>query len=156
MQETNDMPGHLIRRLQQAAVAIFYREVAETDVDVSPVQFAALDAVSKAPGIDQATLAGLIAYDRTTITGVVDRLVAKGYLQRTQSEKDRRAKVLKVTEKGQAALLQVRPAVMAAQTVMLRGLDEAEAEAFMTLLRKALGAVNELSRAPMVARENAG
>lgn len=42
-------------------------------------------------------LAGLIAYDRTTITGVVDRLVQKGLVDRNESERDRRARELKIT-----------------------------------------------------------
>lgn len=147
--KTNDMPGHLVRRFQQAAVAIFYREVAETGYDLSPVQYAALTAVRDNPGIDQATLAGLIAYDRTTIGGVVDRLVTKGFLERRQSERDRRARVLKLTETGQGALTDVTPAVDRAQRVMLQGLDPDEAAQFMALLSKALGAVNELSRAPL-------
>ena len=56
------------------------------------------------PGIDQATLAGLIAYDRTTITGVVDRLVQKGLLVRQASRTDRRARELQITDEGQRTL----------------------------------------------------
>ncbi|MDF0600714.1 MarR family transcriptional regulator [Psychromarinibacter sp. C21-152] len=149
MRTTNDMPGHLVRRFQQAAVAIFYREVAATGYDLSPVQFAALTAVRDNPGIDQATLAGLIAYDRTTIGGVVDRLVQKGFLERKHSARDRRARVLRLTATGQGALQRIEPAVEEAQRVMLQGLDAEEAAQFMALLRKALGAVNELSRAPL-------
>ena len=77
MTDNNDMPGHLARRFQQIAVAIFHAEVEEAGYDLTPVQYAALTTIRTHPGIDQATLAGLIAYDRTTITGVVDRLVAE-------------------------------------------------------------------------------
>ena len=37
------------------------------------------------PGVDQATLAGLIAFDRTTITGVVERLTQKGLADLTKA-----------------------------------------------------------------------
>ena len=37
----------------------------------------------------------------------------------------------------------------AAQRIMLRGLTPKEAETFMRLLRKAIAAGNELSRAPL-------
>ena len=77
-----EKPGHLIRRLQQAAVAIFHKEVGELGYDLTPVQYAALDKTQANPGIDQMTLAGLIAYDRATITGVIDRLVQKGLMVR--------------------------------------------------------------------------
>jgi len=149
-----DMPGHLVRRLQQIAVAVFHAEVEAAGFDLTPVQYAALDRVHAHPGLDQATLAGLIAYDRTTIGGVVDRLVQKGLLSRQTSEKDRRAKVLHMTDAGQAALAELVPAVERAQAVMLGGLDEAEAADFVRLLKKATHAVNDLSRAPLKAAKD--
>jgi len=147
--DLKDMPGHLIRRMQQVAVAVFHAEVEAAGIDITPVQYASLVRVKDHPGIDQATLAGLIAYDRTTIAGVVDRLVQKGFLSREVSATDRRARVLRLTETGAAALEILTPAVERAQSVMLRGLDEDEAGEFMRLLRKATDAVNDLSRAPL-------
>src|SRR6266566_505356 len=97
MTDTNDKPGHLARRFQQIAVAVFHAEVEEAGYDLTPVQYAALATIRAHPGIDQATLAGLIAYDRTTITGVVDRLMQKGLLVRKASRTDRRAHALQIT-----------------------------------------------------------
>ena len=149
MRDNSDMPGHLARRFQQIAVAVFHAEVEAAGYDLTPVQYAALSAVSMSPGMDQVTLAGTIAYDRTTITGVVDRLVQKGLLIRNPSSRDRRARELQITEEGMRTLKGITPAVEAAQGVMLRGLTTAEAEEFMRLLRKAIAAGNELSRAPL-------
>lgn len=149
MRDNNDMPGHLVRRFQQIAVAVFHAEAEAAGYDLTPVQYAALSAIGVNPGIDQVTLAGLIAYDRTTITGVVDRLVQKGLLVRNPSPRDRRARELQITEEGMRTLQGVTPAVEAAQGVMLRGLTEEETEEFMRLLRKAITAGNELSRAPL-------
>lgn len=156
MKDVNDMPGHLIRRLQQIAVAVFHAEVAQAGFDLTPVQYAALARIRTNPGTDQATLAGLIAYDRTTITGVVDRLVQKGLLTREVSGRDRRARVLHITEEGLKVLSQIGPAVEEAQRIMLSGLSEDEAEDFMRLLRKATEAVNDLSRAPLRAAPAGG
>lgn len=149
MEDNNAMPGHLVRRFQQIAVAIFHAEVGRAGFDVTPVQYAAMSAVQANPGIDQSTLAGLIAHDRTTITGVVERLVLKGFLARRESFRDRRARELHVTEEGRQALERIEPAVAEAQSVMLRGLSPKEAEEFLRLLRKAIDAVNDLSRAPL-------
>jgi len=149
MRDNNDMPGHLARRFQQIAVAIFHAEVEAAGYDLTPVQYAALAALQQNPGIDQATLAGLIAYDRTTITGVIDRLVQKRLLVRTASARDRRANVLEMTDYGHATLEGVVPAVEAAQKVMLRGLTAEETTQFLELFRKAISAVNDLSRAPL-------
>src|SRR5690554_2386192 len=68
------MPGHLIRRLQQAAVGLFLDETAKSGIEITPVQYGALKSVQMLPGIDQATLARAIAQDRATIGGVIDRL----------------------------------------------------------------------------------
>ena len=149
MQDTYEMPGHLARRFQQIAVAVFLAEVEQAGYDLTPVQYAALAAVSANPEIDQVTLAGLIAYDRTTITGVVDRLVQKGLVARHESTRDRRARELKVTPAGRKTLSAITPAVEAAQRIMLRGLTETEAKELMRLLHKAIAAGNELSRAPL-------
>lgn len=142
-------PGHLARRFQQIAVAVFHAAVTEAGYDLTPVQYAALSAVATYPGIDQATLAGLIAYDRTTITGVVDRLVQKQLLVREPSVRDRRAHELQITALGQKTLDGIEPAVEAAQRSMMRGLNDGEAKELMRLMRKAIDAGNELSRAPL-------
>jgi DNA-binding MarR family transcriptional regulator len=113
------------------------------------VQYAALATIKANPGLDQVTLAGLIAYDRTTITGVIDRLVQKGLAERRASSRDRRARELEITDEGRRTLRKITPAVESAQRVMLRGLSAKEGEELMRLLRKAIAAGNELSRAPL-------
>lgn len=144
----DETPGHLARRFQQIAVAVFHAEVGEVGFDMTPVQYAALSAISTSPGIDQATLAGLIAYDRTTIGGVVDRLVHKGLVDRNASTHDRRARILHITPQGRATLKGIGPAVDRAQEIMLRDLSADEADELLRLLRKAVDAGNDLSRAP--------
>ena len=149
VKEPHEMPGHLARRFQQIAVAVFLAEVADAGFDLTPVQYAALATVRSHPGIDQITLAGLIAYDRTTITGVIDRLVQKGLLVRRASSRDRRARELQITAEGQRTLRAIAPAVENAQHLMMRGLTAKESAELMRLLRKAIAAGNELSRAPL-------
>src|SRR6185503_12677404 len=149
VRDNNEMPGHLARRFQQIAVAVFLAEVGEAGFDLTPVQYAALSTIKANPGLDQVTLAGLIAYDRTTITGVVDRLVQKGLAERRASSRDRRARELEITDEGRRTLRKITPAVESAQRVMLRGLSAKEGDELMRLLRKAIAAGNELSRAPL-------
>ena len=149
MKAINEMPGHLARRFQQIAVAVFLAEVEGAGYDLTPVQYAALAAVGANPGVDQVTLAGLIAFDRTTITGVVDRLVQKGLITRQESSRDRRARELTITVAGRRTLRGTTPAVEDAQRIMLRGLTDKEAKDLVRLLQKAIAAGNGLSRAPL-------
>jgi DNA-binding MarR family transcriptional regulator len=149
MADVYNKPGHLIRRFQQIAVGIFHAEAAKAGFDLTPVQYAALASISANPGIDQATLAGLIAYDRATVHGVVDRLVQKELIVQRINTKDRRSRALEITQTGRRALEGIEPAVDAAQRIMLRGLTDREAAVLMKLMRKAIDACNELSRAPL-------
>ncbi|MBV0911112.1 MarR family winged helix-turn-helix transcriptional regulator [Anianabacter salinae] len=148
MTDVHDMPGHLIRRLHQISVAVFTEGMAAAQLDLTSVQFAALWTVARHPGIDQATLAGEIAYDRATIGGVVDRLEAKGLLARQVSDRDRRARVLTVTDNGRAVLERAHPAVVALQDDILAGLTAPERETLLDLLRKTTMAGNSRARAP--------
>lgn len=149
MDDIHSMPGHLVRRFQQIAVAIFIEETTEAGFDLTPVQYAALAETEAHPGLDQATLAGLIAYDRSTIGGVIDRLVQKGCVVRQVSGRDRRSRELRLTETGQQVLDAVRPVVRHVQDSILSGLDDKERELFLALLAKATSAANERSRAPL-------
>ncbi len=149
MKDIYDMPGHLARRFQQIAVGVFLAEAEGAGYDLTPVQYAALAAINANSGIDQVTLAGLIAYDRTTITGVVDRLAQKGLVARNESSRDRRARELKITDAGRRTLRGITPAVEAAQRTLLRGLSVKDAKELVRLLQRAIAAGNELSRAPL-------
>jgi MarR family transcriptional regulator, temperature-dependent positive regulator of motility len=155
MPKLDDYPGHLIRRFHQISVAAFVAETEQAGLELTSVQYAALFSLRDNEGIDQATLAGLIAYDRVTIGGVISRLESRGYLERTVSTEDRRARTLRLTRKGRAALSKLAPAVLRAQDVMLKGLDISERAVLMKLLRKVTDAGNETSRAPLLALERA-
>lgn len=146
--EYEDMIGHLARRFQQIGVAVFQAEMDAIGCDITPVQYAALSAIAASPGIDQATLAGEIALDRTTISGVLDRLVAKSLVTRLVSEKDRRARELSLTPAGVTMLQLARPSVKVAQNRITGGLNADEVMELKRLIRKAVEAANMLSRAP--------
>ncbi|MEC3860521.1 MarR family transcriptional regulator [Mesobacterium sp. TK19101] len=143
-----DMPGHLIRRLNQISTSVFQARMKHAGLDLTPVQFAAMTALADNPEIDQATLAGLIAYDRATIGGVVDRLLSKGLILRRVNQKDRRARVLDLTDAGRSLLARLSPIVEDLQPDILTGLSTEERATFVALARKAAAAGNDLSRTP--------
>jgi DNA-binding MarR family transcriptional regulator len=134
-----EMAGHLIRRLHQQSTQVFLAQTQAAGFDLTSVQFAALDAIAGQPGIDQASLAATIGFDRATIGGVLDRLEAKGLVRRNVSPDDRRARVLHLTREGQKLLAAVRPVVETLQEDILSSLTRAERKAFLALANKALG-----------------
>ncbi len=140
------LPGHYIRRLQQIAVAIFLQETQAHGL--TPVQYAALQAVCRGPGLDQRSLARTIGLDTSTTAGVIDRLEARGWLLRNPSAQDRRVRLLTPTDAGTALLGEVEPAMLRAQERMLAPLPSHEQAEFMRMLKVLVNANNELSRAP--------
>lgn len=126
------LPGHDIRRLHQISVAIFMQETEA--FGVTPVQYAALQAVGLQPGMDQRTLARTIGFDTSTIAGVIDRLEARGLMQRNASAQDRRVRLLTLTEAGGVLLAALVPAMLQAQQRILSPLPEAERGEFMRML----------------------
>ena len=140
------LPGHHIRRLQQIAVAIFLQEADAHGL--TPVQYAAMQAVANTPGFDQRTLAGTVGFDTSTIGGVIDRLEARGLMTRSASPHDRRVRLLALTDAGRALLESTIPAMLRAQERMLEPLPKKEQAEFMRMLRVLVAANNELSRAP--------
>jgi DNA-binding MarR family transcriptional regulator len=150
MSRTDDIlyekPGHLIRRLQQIAVAIFMDEAKA--FDITPVQYAALLAIDLHPGIDQTTLVSIIAFDKSTIGDVLERLAAKGLVHRIQGKKDRRTKVLKTTPAGRQLLRKIEPAVLSAQDLILSPLQPRQRKQFMKLMKRLVHINNQRSRVP--------
>lgn len=127
-------PGHLIRRAHQLAVAIFMEEM--NGFDVTPVQFAILNALIADPGEDQVTLAGKVAFDAATFGSVIGRLEAKGWVRREADALDRRRKLLWITPQGEQAAQRMKRAVAKAQSRILGPLESSERQQLTNLLVK--------------------
>ncbi|WP_293576001.1 MarR family transcriptional regulator [Phaeobacter sp.] len=133
------LPGYLIRRLHQISVSLFAERMSQHDLDLTPVQFATLNALALESGVDQATVASRISYDRATLGKVIDRLEAKGLIERTVSAQDRRARIVSLSQAGASLLGRAGPVVMAMQAEILPGLSLAEREQLVSLMTKAIG-----------------
>ena len=130
----SEAPGHLIRRAQQRAVAIFMEET--VGFDVTPVQFAILNALMDDPGEDQITLSGRVAFDAATSGSVLGRLEAKGWVRREADPLDRRRKLLWITPEGEEVALRMKRAVSRAQQRIVSPLDARERDQLAALLAK--------------------
>ncbi len=130
--EVNAAPGHLIRRAHQISVAIFNDHLAAAEV--TPVQFAILNALQNKPGVDQITLAKHVAFDPATSGSVIGRLESKGWVERRADEADRRRKLLVLTPEGLQALQGMIAAVSAVQAEILAPLSLQDQAHFMRLV----------------------
>ncbi len=132
------MAGHWIRRLHQQSTQCFAQRTQEAGFEVTPVQFAALDAIQVHPGIDQSQVAEWIGYDRATIGGVIDRLEKKGWVIRVVSPTDRRARALSLSAQGCRVHAELVPIVRKLQKEILLPLSAEEQNLYIHLTQKAL------------------
>ena len=144
-------PGYLFRRMQQIAVSIFMEECKA--FDLTPVQYAALIAIHTHPGIDATRLSAVIAFDRSTLGSVIERLQAKDFVERKPAPEDKRIKLLYLTKPGAAILREIIPAVERAQARMLEPLKPTERKALMGLMVQLVDLNNEASRVPLRAED---
>ena len=129
-----EAPGHLIRRAQQLAVAVFMEETSA--FDATPVQFAILNALMDDPGEDQITLSNKVAFDPATLGSVVARIEAKGWVTRKADPGDKRRKLLWITPEGEKIALGMKRVVAKAQQRIVGPLNAAEREQLSSLLGK--------------------
>lgn len=127
----HDEPGHLIRRAQQIAVSKFHEVHGR---HVTPIQYAILRTLQQSPGIDQVTLADLIALDTSTTADIAARLESKGWILREVLP--RRQRSLSLTPEGEDVLAELLPGVSSHYEGMMSSLEPDEQREFMRLLRK--------------------
>ncbi len=140
------MPGHLLRRCHQIAVAIFLDECER--FDLTPLQFAVLDSLLHDGPQDQVTLGGAAALDRTTISLVIRKLEERRLVHREKSTHDQRAKIVSITAAGKYLVNEARHAVESAQQRIVAPLNDTETDQLLRLLEKLADGNNAHSRAP--------
>lgn len=140
-------PGHLIRRLNQISMALFFEETQA--LGLTSVQYASLNMIAEVPGIDQVSLSNMIAFDKTTIVKVLDRLVDKQLITRSRSETDRRINHLNITPEGTALLKEIHPMLDRSDKRILAPLSDSDQRKFMEMLSRLVQVNNIYSRAPL-------
>ena len=145
------MPGHLIRRVQQISSALFAEECG--NFDLTSVQDAALVAIRANPQVDATRLSALIAFDRSTLGDVLERLEAKGWVLRSSSPSDKRVKLLRLSPEGARVLQRVEPAVRRVQERLLAPLAPSDRARIVRLLAQLADLHNDILPAPLRAAE---
>lgn len=126
--------GHLLRRAHQRHATIFQEGMGE--IQLTPTQYAALVKIRDTGQISQNQLGRLTAMDPATIQGVVQRLAARGLVDRTPDTQDRRLMQLRLTAKGRALVQTAVDRGIAITEATLAPLSESERPLFLSLLRK--------------------
>ena len=80
------------------------------------------------------SIAAELGVGPSAVSGLIDRLVAQGYVERKEDPLDRRQQLVTITDAGTATLDQMREMRAQVTLRLLKGLDDSELEAFRTSL----------------------
>lgn len=103
---------------------------------LTPPQFVTLAFLWRRDGINQQELGTLMNVDRTTISGLLERLERLELVQRGQDPRDRRSWVIFVTKKGKALKEKLLPKLDHVSKEISRTLTLKEQETLIKLLNK--------------------
>jgi MarR family transcriptional regulator, lower aerobic nicotinate degradation pathway regulator len=125
--------GFLLRQANQRHVAIFSARMGDK---LTTMQWSALVKLREIQPSSQNQLGREIAMDAATTKGVIDRLVARGYVSTSPDPEDGRRLILSLTDAGDQA---VERNLASAQTVTeetLAPLSVEERSTLLSLIRK--------------------
>ncbi|GAA2782371.1 MarR family transcriptional regulator [Kitasatospora paracochleata] len=125
-------PVQLMDGLARAAAA-YYRHFAEVAAEqgLTLMQGKVLSLLRRP--MPMRTLAELLACDASNVTGITDRLEARGLVRRAVDQTDRRVKNVLLTEEGERTVALIRAELMSGLTT-LGQLDEDERRTLHDLL----------------------
>jgi DNA-binding MarR family transcriptional regulator len=128
--------GYMMRRILNTVAQEIEREMAPNDL--TNAQWIPLFKLFMGSASTVAELARECDLDAGAMTRLLDRLEAKGLLNRVRSSEDRRVVNLELTAHGRTAAQQIPVALCRVQNAHLRGFSHDEWETLKSLLRRVL------------------
>jgi len=116
------------------------------DEDLTPLEYAALAYVEGEADIGQNGLAARLGVDRNSTSLLVEQLEAKRLIDRRINGADRRARLLRITPRGQKLYDRLRPIVFGAQERLLTLLPVRKREHLLDALVRVIEGNKELAR----------
>lgn len=124
-----ERPGFLIRRLHQIHVALFMEECGAEKI--TPVQYSILSALDQMGNVEQIALSRAVGLDTTNVADVLARLERQRMVRRRLSPRDKRRKVVTLTESGRAVLQRIDAGAARAHERTLAALKPKARERFV-------------------------
>ena len=138
--ELTDHTGYWMRMVSNAVSQEFARKLAGEDVTVAEWSF--MRALSDLEPTSPSVLAERMGMTKGAISKLAERLVAKGLVERAESQQDKRAHSLSLTTKGRAKI-----------PVLASLADDNDAEFFGVLTKQEHATLNRILRVLAERRE---
>ncbi|MGP3776937.1 MarR family winged helix-turn-helix transcriptional regulator [Streptomyces sp. SDT5-1] len=127
-----DGVGPLARQLNQLHTRLWYEQVHQ---DLTGPQFTVLSLLDLHGDMDQGTLGALAHLDKSTAAPLLERLRRRELLDIEKDERDRRRKVVRITEAGRRLVTRLAPGVTDVSDQLLEVLPADERAEFLRMLR---------------------
>ena len=105
------------------------------ELGLTPPQFDIIATLGNTVGMTATELGEKTLITKGTLTGVVDRLADRGWVERVAHERDGRCQVIRLTQAGEALFANAFPAHMAHMSACFDGITAAEHANWQRTLR---------------------
>ncbi len=136
--------GFLMAKIRQVGERVFDRRLRESGIEINPAQGRIMFVLWRNDGISIQELAVKTQLGKSTLTSMLDRLEAMGYVRRQRSEDDRRKVFIFRTAKDR--MMEKRYAELSETMIELwyKGFSPGEIETFEAYLQRILDNLTRL------------
>lgn len=125
----NHVTGLLLKRELMEAIK-------RKGIDITPEQWALLNRLNEQQGLTQKELARISFKDTANITRIIDKLEAKGLVERQASPGDRRVWKIYNTDQGRKVRDLIEPLAIETLEKATKGIDAKEVELFNAVAKR--------------------
>ena len=130
--------GFLMAKIRQVGERIFLRKMKDSGAEINPAQGRIMFALWRSDGVSIQELAKKTQLGKSTLTSMLDRLEAMGYIRRQRSDSDRRRILIFRTAKDKALEKKYVELSEKMTELWYKGFAEVEIDQFETSLQKIL------------------
>jgi DNA-binding MarR family transcriptional regulator len=140
--DLGDLPalsGYMMRRAQYSVFADFLKFF--SDLNIRPVQYAVLTVIDANPGLKQAQISEALGIKRANLVALLDALEERGLARREPVATDRRSYALRLTDKGNDLVREMRERAQAHEARLSTNIGEDGRRQLLQLLQGVIEAV---------------
>ena len=135
--------GFYIAQIKQLQDRVFNRLLDEEGIDITGSQGRILFILWKEDALSLTEISERASLAKNTVTVIVDRMVAKGVLQRDADLHDRRQAIISLTDKAKAMRNDYEKVSQRMNSLFYEGFTEDERQAFENYLARILGTLKD-------------
>lgn len=135
--------GFYIAQIKQLQDRVFNRLLDEEGIDITGSQGRILFILWKEDALSLTEISERVSLAKNTVTVIVDRMVAKGVLQRDADLHDRRQAIISLTDKAKAMRDDYEKVSQRMNSLFYEGFTEDERQAFENYLARILGTLKD-------------